>query len=581
MDGMRQHLTAVGLALSLGAALIACGGDTSDGDQGGGSAESDATGGTLNYYIYKPVEHTDPQRVYVGREITNFSRTVYRQLVTFPLDTDPDAASTPVADLATDTGTSSDGGKVWSFTVKDGVTWEDGQPITCEDFAYGASRVFATDVITGGPNYLLAYLDIPTDKKTGLPAYNGPYKGDGQDLFDKAVTCDGNTITYRFKQPWPDFPLAIAALHMMDPFRADKDQGDKSNFEIFSNGPYKLDGAWSKNKGATLVRNDNYDPATDDPDNIRRALPESIVFTIGQTPETIYDQLIADTGDAQTGVTSERIPPAYYNQIEGAVSDRSVLVDSPYVDYLVPYFRSQEMSDPAVRQALAVATNMDSYNAALGGDKAGVAAESIVNPAVVGYQDNPAFGGSNAGDPDAAKQILDDAGVSTPVAITYSYPSSETNDKAAAALKDTWDRAGFDTTLDGLGDTYYDVIQKPDKDSDVMWGSWGADWPSAITVTPPLFDSRINLTANSDGQNYGAYESDAFNELVDQAVAATSLDDQTTALQQADVQLGEDVAYVPLSVRRFFMLHGSKVANYIAGPASNGFPDLGSIGVVN
>jgi len=579
MHGLRRNLTAIGLALSLGGAVVACGGDGGDGGQGGGSPESDATGGTLNYYIFKPVEHTDPQRVYVGREITNFSRTVYRQLVTFPLDTDPDAASTPVADLATDTGTSSEGGKVWSFTVKDGVTWEDGQPITCEDFAYGASRVFATDVITGGPNYLLSYLDIPTDKKTGLPAYNGPYKGDGQDLFDKAVTCDGKTITYRFKQPWPDFPLAIAALHMMDPYRQDKDQGAKSNFEIFSNGPYKLDGAWSKNKGATFVRNENYDPASDDPDNIRRALPDSIAFNIGQTPETIYDQLIADTGDAQAGVTSERVPPAYYTQVEGAVADRSVLVDSPYVDYLVPYFRSSAMSDPAIRKALATATNMDSYNNALGGEKAGVAAESVVNPAVVGYQDNPAFEGPNEGDADAAKQILDDAGVSTPVAITYTYPSSETNDKAAAALKDTWDRAGFDTTLEGLGDTYYDVIQKPDKDSDVMWGSWGADWPSAITVTPPLFDSRINLTANSDGQNYGAYESDAFNGLVDQAQAASSLDDQTSALQQADVQLGEDVAYVPLSVRVFFMLYGSKVTNYTAGPASNGFPDLGAIGV--
>src|SRR5690242_21893060 len=111
MDGMRRQLTAIGAVLSLGGALVACGGGSDDGGQGGGSPESDTTGGTLNYYIFKPVEHTDPQRVYVGREITNFSRTVYRQLVTFPIDTDPDAASTPVPDLATDTGTSSEGGK--------------------------------------------------------------------------------------------------------------------------------------------------------------------------------------------------------------------------------------------------------------------------------------------------------------------------------------------------------------------------------------------------------------------------------------------------------------------------------------
>jgi peptide/nickel transport system substrate-binding protein len=198
---------------------------------------------------------------------------------------------------------------------------------------------------------------------------------------------------------------------------------------------------------------------------------------------------------------------------------------------------------------------------------------------VVGYQPNPAFDGSNSGDPAAAKKLLESAGVSMPVPIKFTYPTSETADKWAAALKDTWDKAGFDTTLDGLGDTYYTVIQKPDKDSDVMWGGWGADWPSAITVTPPLFDSRPNLTANSDGQDYGAYDSAAFNKLVDQAQNATNLDDQTAALQKADLQLGKDIAYIPLSVTKFYMLYGSKVTNYTTTPSSNGYPDLGAVGV--
>ena len=40
---------------------------------------------------------------------------------------------------------------------------------------------------------------------------------------------------------------------MMDPYRQDKDQGAKSNYQIFSNGPYKLEGdQWNKNKGGTL-----------------------------------------------------------------------------------------------------------------------------------------------------------------------------------------------------------------------------------------------------------------------------------------------------------------------------------------
>jgi peptide/nickel transport system substrate-binding protein len=573
---LRRRVIAAGAATALAAGLAACGGGSSN--DSNSSPQSAQAGGDLLYYIYTPIEHLDPQRVYVGRDITNLGRTVYRSLVSFPVSNDPAVANKPVPDLATDTGTSTHDGKVWSFTIKDGVTWQDGKPITCEDFKYGASRVFATDVITGGPNYLLSYLDIPTDPKTGLPAYDGPYKGDGQALFDKAVTCDGNTITYRFNKPWPDFPLAIAGLHMMDPYRQDKDQGDKSNYQIFSNGPYELDGTWNKNQGGTLVRNPNYDKSTDSTD-IRKALPNTIEFKVGLTPENQYDRLIADTDP--NAVTGTSAPPAYYSQIEGAVADRSVLVDSPYVYYLVPYFRSPEMKNVKVRQALALATNADAYNVALGGEKAGKVAESVVNPSVVGYQPNPAFDGSNSGDTEAAKKLLESAGVSMPVPIKFTYPSSETADKWAAALKDTWDKAGFDVTLDGLGDTYYDVIQRPDKDSDVMWGGWGADWPSAITVTPPLFDSRPNLTSASDGQDYGAYDSAAFNKLVDEAQHASDLDAQTAALQKADVQLGKDVAYIPLSVARFFMMYGSKVTNYVATPASNGFPDLGAIGVAS
>jgi peptide/nickel transport system substrate-binding protein len=575
----RKRVLAATAAVALAAGLAACGGGSTDNDNDT-SNTSDATGGTLNYLVYKPIDHLDPQRVYVGQDITNLSRTVYRTLVAFPISNDPDTANTPIPDLATDGGTSTEGGKVWSFTVKDGVKWEDGQPVTCEDFAYGASRVFATDVITGGPNYLLSYLDIPTDPKTGLPAYTGPYTKKGQDLFDKAVTCDGNTITYHFNKPWPDFPLAIAGLHMMDPYRADKDQGEKSNYQIFSNGPYKLESPWSKNEGGTLVRNENYDASTDSPE-LRKALPNSIKFEIGVTSETQYDRLIADTGDDQYAVTGQSAPPAYYSQIEGAVADRAVLVDSPYVYYLLPHFRTEAMSNPAIRKALAVSTNVDAYVAAIGGDKAAAPAESIVNPSVVGYQENPAFSGPNSGDPDAAKQILEDAGVQMPVPIKYTYPTSDTNDKTAAALKDTWDKSGFDVTLDPLGDVYYSVIQKPTKDSDVLWGGWGADWPSAITVTPPLFDSRPNLTANSDGQDYGAYKSDQFNGLVNEAQSASKLDDQTAALQQADTVLGKDTAYIPLSITKFYMLHGSKVTNYTTTPSSNGYPDLGAIGVEN
>ena len=67
-------------------------------------------------------------------------------------------------------------------------------------------------MITGGPNYALAYLDVP--QKNGLPVYNGPYKKGGQADFDKAVTCEGKKITYRFNKPWVGLPAGhrVSAL---------------------------------------------------------------------------------------------------------------------------------------------------------------------------------------------------------------------------------------------------------------------------------------------------------------------------------------------------------------------------------
>jgi len=558
--------------------LAACGGGGSGSSTVNGSQAATKKGGTLYYLTQRPTEHWDPQRTYLGRDIADASRLFYRSLVTYPVTTDPKKAVTPVPDLATDTGTSKDDAKVWSFTLRKGVEWQDGKPVTCADLKYGVSRTFATDVITGGPNYMLGFLDVPHGKD-GLPLYDGPYKNHHAADFDKAVTCsnDNLTITYRFNKPWPDFPLAVASLACFDPYRKDQDQGDKSNFTIFSDGPYKLQGAWDTNKGGTFVRNTQYDAKTD---GNRKALPDKIVFTQGLSNEVIADRLIADSGNDKFAVTDRSIPPSFYSRINGAVAQRVTLVDSPYVDYVLPNFN--RLKNPKVRQALMLSTDTQGWINAGGGSKAYKHASSIVNPVLIGYQANPTFQTPASGKPGyaGAKKMLQRAGVKLPYRIKFTYDGgTPTSDKEAAALKDGWEKAGFKVNLDPLTETYYDVIQKPNADSDVIWGGWGADWPSISTVIPPLFDSRINLTSVSNGQDYGNYRSDRVNKMVDRAAQQTSVEDAAKIYAQIDAQLGKDVAYIPLEIQRFYLLHGSKVSGYMQSPASNGYPDLGAIGV--
>jgi peptide/nickel transport system substrate-binding protein len=549
----RKPFAALAVA-ALVATLAGCGGG--DDEPSAEETPGGEKGGTL-HYVTGPrlVEHWDPQRTYIGRDLTNGSRLFYRGLTTFPVTEDNKEGTTPVPDAATDTGTSTEGGKVWSFTLKDGIKWEDGKEVTCEDFKYGLSRGFATDVITGGPNYILGFLDVPT--KDGLPLYNGPYKGDNQADFDKAVTCDGKTITYRFNKPWPDFPQAIASLAFAAPFREDLDKGNGSNYQIFSNGPYKIEGEWKSGQGATFVRNPEWDEKTDD---VRKALPDKIVFSEGNEDEAVYERLFADSGDDQYAVTDRRVPPSFYSRIPEA-GDRYKQVESSYVDYVLPNFNSPVMKDPKVRRALALATDKAAWIDAGGGEKAFIPAYSIVNPAVPGYKPNPAFEDiPDEGDPEGAKALLEEAGVTLPVKIKFTYSGgTPTSDKQAGALAEGWKKAGFDVQLDPLTDTYYDIVQKPDADFDVTWGGWGSDWPSIATVIPPLFDSRINLTKNSNGQDYGNYKSDEVNAMIDEAAAAADVDTAAAKYAEIDAKMGEDTAYIPLEITVFNFLRGSKV----------------------
>lgn len=575
--GMKLKRTvAAGAAAVLGLSLAACGGSDDNGP-GGKSEAKGEKGGTLVYLQHFAFEAADPQRIYYGVQLAQWRRLVYRGLVAFPMSEDPAVANTPVADLATDTGTSEEGGKVWKFTLKDGVKWEDGSDITCEDVQYGTSRTFANDVITGGPNYTLSYIDVKD--------YPGPYKAtpEQQAAFEDAVSCDGKTITFRFNKPWADFPLAAAGMMMTDPYKKDGDKGDGSKWNVLSSGPYKLEGGvWDKNKGGTFVRNDQYDAATDNPEQLRLALPDKIdwqVSTSDTAGELFNDRLIKNAGTDQYAITSARVAPPQFPKITGEVESRYVNVESPYTDYLI--FNHRKIKDVKIRKALAVSLDANSYIKAIGGDRVGKPAETIVNPGVSGSQANPAFAddNDNSGDPEAAKALLAEAGVKGDYPIKLAYQKSPTLDKAMAAVKAGWEKAGFKVTLEGLQDTYYDVLATPDKDIDVAWAGWGADWPSMMTVLPPLFDSRPNISATSCNNDYGCYESDAFNALVDEAANAASIDDQVAKLQEADKVLGEEYAYVPLVTESFNWLFGSKVTGFTTTAASSSYPEIGLIGV--
>lgn len=199
-------------------------------------------GGTLTYVTFQDAwTHADPNRNYTGRDIAWFGSYMHRTLTAYDR-AEGAAGSAVVPDLATDTGTASNGNKTWQFTLRDGVSFEDGTPIACEDVKYGVSRTFATDVITDGPGYAISMLDIPS-AEDGTSVYKGPYATEGNDTaaFDKAITCseDNKTITFNLKRAVGDFNYTTTYLSF-GPVPKASDTGDQYDMSPVSSGPYKI-----------------------------------------------------------------------------------------------------------------------------------------------------------------------------------------------------------------------------------------------------------------------------------------------------------------------------------------------------
>src|SRR5690606_16604140 len=143
--------------------------------------------------------------------------------------TGPDGTTEVIPDLATDTGTPSDDGKTWTFTLKDGLTFEDGTPITSEAVKFGLERSFATE-LSGGLSYHKAVLE-------GAEDYHGPF--DGQHL-DSIETPDDKTIVFHLNSAYGDFPW-VASTPAFAPVPLES--GDPASYAQapVASGPYAVE----------------------------------------------------------------------------------------------------------------------------------------------------------------------------------------------------------------------------------------------------------------------------------------------------------------------------------------------------
>ncbi|MEU3185288.1 ABC transporter substrate-binding protein [Streptomyces sp. NPDC006923] len=550
-----RRVAAAAVTLVVAAGAAACAGpEDNDAKAGATGTAKPQKGGTLSVLNSDPQSDFDPARLYTSGG-GNVPSLVFRTLTTRNRENGA-AGNKVVPDLATDTGRPNADATEWTYTLKEGLKFEDGTPITSADIKYGIERSFAAE-LSGGAPYLRDWL-------IGGADYQGPYK-DKKGL-DSIETPDARTIVFKLNKPEGDFPF-LATATQFAPVPKAKDTGAKYEEHPVSSGPYKV----VKNEGdgehLVLERNPNWSEKTDAE---RHAYPDKIDVKAGLDSAVINQRLTTSSGaDAAAITTDTNLGPAELAQIgnDKALSARVGTGHFGYTNYLAFNPKVKPFDNPKVRQAISYAINRTSViNAAGGSALAEPATTFLPNQKAFGYTPYDHFPAGKTGDPAKAKELLKEAGYPNGLTISLTHSTEqnrETSPEVATAVQEALKQAGITVKLVGLETNAFNEARWTIKNGPGFFISrWGADWPSGGPFLAPIFDGR-QIVKDGANFNHAQLNDPAVNKEIDEINKLT--DPEAAALRWGalDKKIGEQALDVPLFHPVYKRLVGKDVKNVV------------------
>jgi peptide/nickel transport system substrate-binding protein len=444
--------------------------------------------------------------------------------------------------------TVSDDGLVYTFTMRQDWTWNDGTPITSKDYQY------TWDAITSGVvDTRLTYL---------------------MDIIDKVETPDDYTVVVTFKEAdctaLGNASLPVVPSHVLpSDFAALNDSEFNLNPTVTS-GPFNF----SEFRAAELVSltaNQAY------PANPNGVIPEGFIYKVVPDQTVLIEQFLA-------GETNFIDGPAVNRRSDLRASEDVNVYSFPgnawdylslnYADPTNPQNAFDEAGNPIdqghhpffadvrVRKAIALALNVDEMiQGAVFGE--GDRMASTIIPASWAYDKNLPF---IPYDPEAAAALLDEAGfvdhdgnVDTPriaqgalyaedgTEFRFTLYTNEGNTRRGAIatiVQDSLKQLGIVVDFQAIDfNTLLDIMDGQEFDAFIL--GWRNGYPDDPDQTQ-LFSPNSDVVGS--GSNNSSYNNPRVTELMEQARTLPGCDPTERAAIYAEIQklMQDDVAYVPL-----------------------------------
>ena len=542
------------VALVLLAAACADGGDVDPGD---GEPGRGVKRGTLRVFSHSDVEALDPGLAYAAFDFA-LLRGLVRELYSFDSRIEGERALEPVPDLADGPYQLSDDGRTYTFQLRRGVRYAPpaDREVLAKDFVYAIERQLDPD--NRSPNPYARLIRGADDFAAGKARTIS------------GMRADGHTLQITLDQPASDFP-SILTLPFFSPVpeehAARYQPGEDYGRHLIASGPYKLK-RYTPGRVIELVRNENWDPRTDP---LRSAWVDKVSVIIGRSETEIQQAIEDEVADLNLDAVPPPVGDLQRLSDDPALSRRLAVETTGCMHYLTLQTDAGPTRSLAVRQAVNYAIDRQAVVLAIGGRYAGEPATTVLSPTLTGHSAFDLYPSQDAtGDPDKARELLEEAGHPDGVELTYAGQSSAKWKALYEALRSSLARAGIrlrPTFYDGL-DVYPKSLRLRSKRDEHHLGAARVcpDVPGngSRSIIGVLLDGRtITETTNN---NYGAYNNAKVNALIDQAYGTRDDQARTALWGQIDRLVMEDAAWAPLVYDREAFFWSSRVRNFTFSP---------------
>lgn len=504
-------------------------------------AAGPVSGGTFKFYINNPVS-IDPYNVQEDQGMQ-----VCKSL--FDALTEYDYATEQLVGKAATSWDSNEDATQFTFHLREGATFHNGDPVTASSFVYAWNRLCSPNTDPTQPSevsYHLSMVDGYEDVANGV-----------KDAKLNLECPDDYTFVVNLNMSYADFPYVVSHL-ALSPI-PEKGSEDINTFKLapIGNGAFKMkEGSkWEDGQYIQLVRNDAYWG--------NKAYIDAIDYVIYKDVDTAFTEFEAGNLDFAQ-IPSGRINACvqqYGESDDGYTVNpgQQVLLGSePSIYYLVCNNEDELLGNIHLRKAISYAINRQAIcDTVFEGSR--VPADNMVPPGIDGYEEGA--WAATTYDVDKAKEELElakkDLGVDT-FQIKLSLNSDGGHEAIMQLIQADLDVIGVKAELDTAEWAAY-LTKLQDLDYQIGRLGWIADYPIMDNFLFPIF-----YTGNGD--NRSGYSNPDVDKALMEARSTLDTADRIKAMQAVNKTIAEDFPVIPLMFYRHVLVASDRVNDLYCNP---------------